>query len=152
MSGLLTPCSRDGCTGQLASWRKACPLCGTPVPPPPPPKRRRGQPEAVLSQKIQAYLTLAGYHVTTTEQGYRRSPGGTRMTPGIPDLYIRGHGFREWVELKTTKGRLRASQKEWADIEAANGGRVLVWRTLTDAQEWHEANMGGLHALKRLAG
>ena len=48
--------------------------------------------EAKVSLEIQKFLKTIGCAVYSTEQGFRRDKGGTRQTPGIPDLIVIGIG------------------------------------------------------------
>ena len=69
--------------------------------------------EAAVSLEIQKFLKTIGCGVYSTEQGFRRDKGGTRQTPGIPDLLVFGIGpvlpFL-FIEVKGPKGKLRPSQ------------------------------------------
>ena len=70
--------------------------------------------EAAVSLEIQGFLKgVLDYAVYSTEQGYRRERGGTRQTPGIPDLMVFGSGPELpffFIEVKGPKGKLRDSQ------------------------------------------
>ena len=44
--------------------------------------------ERALQQHIKRLFALAGCEVYDTSQGYRKEPGGTRMTPGLADLLV----------------------------------------------------------------
>jgi len=70
--------------------------------------------EAAVSLEIQGFLKgVLDYAVYSTEQGYRRERGGTRQTPGIPDLMVFGSGPELpffFIEVKGPKGKLRPSQ------------------------------------------
>lgn len=64
--------------------------------------------ERDLQRQIVRLFALAGCVVYDTSQGYRPQPGGTRMTPGLPDLLVflpvvdgTGIGF---FEVKTPDG------------------------------------------------
>lgn len=62
------------------------------------PKRK----ETEVQRSIVRLLTGLGWVVYSTSQGYRKEAGGTRMTPGIPDLWC-FHPQRKltlWVEVK----------------------------------------------------
>ena len=58
--------------------------------------------EAAHQRLIVALLRLLGWSVYSLSQGYRKEKGGTRMTPGIPDLYAfhRHKRLTLWVEVK----------------------------------------------------
>jgi len=69
--------------------------------------------EAAVSLEIQKFLKTIGCGVYSTEQGFRRDRGGTRQTPGIPDLLVFGIGPELpflFIEVKGPKGKLRPSQ------------------------------------------
>ena len=44
--------------------------------------------ERALSAQIQRLFALADCMVYSSEQGYRKEPGGTRSTPGQADLLV----------------------------------------------------------------
>ena len=92
--------------------------------------------ESAISREIQALLKTLGFAVWSTEQGYRRERGGTRQTPGIPDLYVMGHGRAFWVEVKTPKGKLRDSQELFAHECGENGVEWYIFRSADEAWEW----------------
>jgi hypothetical protein len=81
-------------------------------------------------------MRAIGFAVWSTEQGYRRDRGGTRQTPGIPDLIVIGHQRVLFVEVKTEKGKLRWSQEQFRDLCEANGVEWQLWRSVTDAWDW----------------
>lgn len=91
-----------------------------------------------ISTAIQTVLELHGFDVWSLEQGYRRSRGGTRQTPGIADLFVVGHRYHTWVELKSATGSLRESQERFRDICQANGVPWALWRHEADAIAWAE--------------
>ena len=70
--------------------------------------------EAAVSRAIREFLQLVGCSaIYSTEQGYRHERGGTRQTPGIPDLICFGSGPELpffFIEVKGPKGKLRDSQ------------------------------------------
>ena len=69
--------------------------------------------EAAVSLEIQKFLKTIGCGVYSTEQGFRRDRGGTRQTPGIPDLLVFGIGPELpflFIEVMCPKGKLRPSQ------------------------------------------
>ena len=94
--------------------------------------------ESQISKEIKDFLKSLGMAVYSTEQGFRRDRGGTRQTPGIPNLLCFGHGFFFFVEVKTPKGKLRDSQvafqKECDSCDPAVS--YLVWRDVRDAFDW----------------
>ena len=92
--------------------------------------------EAQISREIQDFLKMLGFWVWSTEQGFRKERGGTRQTPGIPDLIVMGHGRHFYVEVKNEKGKLRESQKNFQECCEQNGVEYVVWRSPTDAFDW----------------
>ena len=72
------------------------------------------KPEERISKDVQTLLRdTVGCYVASLEQGYRKERGGTRITPGIPDLWVchPPTGIWTWAELKTPKGRLTTHQE-----------------------------------------
>ncbi len=61
--------------------------------------------EKNVERDVTRLLELHGFTVYRLSQGYRAEPGGTRMTPGVPDLYA-VHNVKGalWVEVKTPAG------------------------------------------------
>lgn len=94
------------------------------------------KPEALLSKDIRELLTSIGFACFSTEQGYRKDKGGTRTTPGIPDLIICGHGRTLFVELKVGKAKLTLYQVYFQSKWTEAGGTSLVWRSVDDAWNW----------------
>jgi hypothetical protein len=70
--------------------------------------------EAKVSLEIRKFLKLIGCAVYSTEQGYRHDKGGTRQTPGIPDLLVFNTTGSAvpffFIEVKGPRGKLRESQ------------------------------------------
>ncbi len=67
--------------------------------------------EAQISREIIKFLRdTMGMAVWSTEQGFRKERGGTRISPGVPDLIVMGKGVWAFVEVKTPKGKMRESQ------------------------------------------
>lgn len=62
----------------------------------------RKQTEAEVQRDIIRLLVGLGWIVYSLSQGYRKEKGGTRMTPGLPDLYAfhPGKKLTLWVEVK----------------------------------------------------
>ena len=94
------------------------------------------KPEAKISRDIRDVLTQVGFSVWSSEQGYRKERGGTRTSPGIPDLIIAGHGRTLFVEVKVPKGKLTLRQEHFRMHWNDNGGTSLVWRSANDAFDW----------------
>lgn len=57
-------------------------------------------------------LGSLGWRVYSLSQGYRKEKGGTRMTPGIPDLYALhpSKGLTLWIEVKPPKEAARLAK------------------------------------------
>jgi len=92
--------------------------------------------EAKISREIQTFLRTLGFAVYSTEQGYRKDRGGTRQTPGIPDLIVIGHGRFLFAEVKAPGGKLRASQKEFCVECERNGVPWALWYDVRDTWDW----------------
>ena len=92
--------------------------------------------ESQISREIVGFMRDLGFAVWSTEQGYRKERGGTRQTPGIPDLIVMGHGLFTFVEVKTPKGKLRDSQNDFAAECGRNHVTYLLWRDVRDAWDW----------------
>ena len=62
----------------------------------------RKQTEADVQRDIVRLLVSTGWTVYSLSQGYRKEKGGTRQTPGIPDLYAfhQAKQLTLWVEVK----------------------------------------------------
>lgn len=69
--------------------------------------------ESETQRALVALFMACGGIPYSTSQGYREDPGGTRCSPGIPDLYVfvprRNLGF--WWEVKRPSGK-----RTWAQI------------------------------------
>ena len=61
------------------------------------------RPEEEIRRDVVKALRALGYSVWDTEQGYRKD-GSTRVTAGLPDLFIAGHGRAIAVEMKSLNG------------------------------------------------
>ena len=102
--------------------------------------RKPAKPKPPLEREIQKqivkYLRLKGWQVWQTSQGYRSAPGGTRMTPGLPDLYCLNE-VRQWIlwiEVKRPGGKLRPEQAIFRNLHDQMG-LVLVAYSLDDVRE-----------------
>lgn len=94
------------------------------------------KPEARIQKHIVELMHKLGFAVWDTSQGYRKERGGTRMTAGIPDLIIAGHGHTLFVEVKTPDGHEWVAQEVFRMEWTENGGTSLVWRSDGDAWDW----------------
>ena len=86
--------------------------------------------EAQIQREIVQHLLAWGFTACPTSQGYRSSPGGTRVHPGLPDLWVMGNGLGFWCEVKRAKprGKLRPEQEVFRDQCLANGvGWLVAW-------------------------
>jgi Holliday junction resolvase len=92
--------------------------------------------ESAISREIVTFMKTVGFAVWDSGQGYRSAPGGTRMTPGLADLIIIGHGGVLFVEVKTEKGKLRDSQIVFKKECWDNSVAWQLWRSVTDAFDW----------------
>ena len=117
--------------------------------------------EAQIQREIIKFLRSIGGAVWHTSQGFRRDPGGTRMTPGLPDLvvmfpeawrkhveterpgftklYLAPDGRWTFAEVKTPKGRLSPAQIVFRDESAKAGVPWELWRSVEDAAAWARA-------------
>jgi len=95
-------------------------------------------PEEKVRREVKELLAMVTqFHVWDTEQGYRRGRGGSRVTPGLADLILIGHGRIVFVELKRPKGGVVGeAQKFFGKTVHANGGVYLIWRGKTDTMDW----------------
>ena len=91
------------------------------------------RPEDLVQKHIVDMMRTIGFSVWETPKG---RAGGTRTTPGIPDLIISGHGYHFHVEVKAGKGKESAPQIDFRETCNANGGLSLVWYEDGEAWEW----------------
>lgn len=100
--------------------------------------------EALVSKEIRAFLKLIGCSVYSTEQGYRSERGGTRQTPGIPDLLVFNSRDSQvpffFIEVKGPKGKLRDSQIVFRDECLRTGVPYLVAHDVRDVFDFMESN------------
>lgn len=97
--------------------------------------------ESQISREIRNFVLLTGGLVWSTEQGYRPERGGTRTTPGYPDLLVfyPDHGVWTFVEVKREKGKLNPAQERFRDACLETGAPWQLWRDVTDAFDWAAA-------------
>ena len=93
------------------------------------------RPEEQIKRDVVKALRAMQFQVWDTEQGYRRD-GSTRVTKGLPDLFVAGHGATAAVEMKSLKGKQTPEQQEFEDAWTDNGGTYFVWRSLDEALSW----------------
>ena len=72
--------------------------------------------EKEIQKQIVRFLNLRGWWVYSTSQGYRKERGGTRTTPGLPDLFAMGYQRSLWIEVKRPGGKVRAAQAQFAQL------------------------------------
>ena len=90
--------------------------------------------ERALSQQIQRLFALADCIVYSSEQGYRKEPGGTRSTPGQADLLVFLPPQIQWrqmnqgfFEVKTPMGL--KEHHRLAPLNAPpTAGQMKAWR------------------------
>ena len=103
--------------------------------------------EREIQREIVTFLRTIGCAVYETSQGYRKEPGGTRMTPGIPDLYVVGPHTKAsivgrteapwtWAEVKTPKGQLSPAQEVFRATSKIAHLPWQLWRDVDDAWRW----------------
>jgi hypothetical protein len=92
--------------------------------------------ESAISREIVTFLRSLGFAVWSVEQGFRKERGGTRQTPGIPDLIVIGHGRVCFAEVKRPRAKLRPAQQDFRDECVVNGGEWELWRDVTDSFDW----------------
>lgn len=105
------------------------------------PRRKRERPEALIQASIVAALKRAGFAVYSTSQGYRDAPGGTRCTPGLPDLYAvcPKAGLAIWVEVKVPGGRIRGEQSRFLELHEDGNGNIPsadLWYSLDECHDY----------------
>jgi len=95
--------------------------------------------EREVRHAITETLTTLGYHVTDLEQ---ERP--TRVTEGVPDLWVMGRGRYTWAELKRPSrrdeahGGLSEHQRRWHRTAHEAGAPCTIWYDEHDALAWHE--------------
>lgn len=95
--------------------------------------------EAETQRAIKLALGALGFEVAAdTSQGYR--PGGrrhatTRITKGVPDLYVRHRErrVRGFLEVKGKETRVTLEQRAWIRRERDAGGNAAIVRSVCDA-------------------
>lgn len=79
-------------------------------------------PEQKVSKACRALLGHLGFVTWSTEQGYRKDRGGTRMDTGIPDCCFAGRGVVGWIEFKAGANKPTADQKAFLQTWQDHGG------------------------------
>lgn len=110
------------------------------------------QKEDDLRKNVCAYFEAAGFGVRDLEQGYRPETRGTRVAPGIADVYFTHHELRirGWCELKRWDNEPRPDQLSFAKAELGAGGIYLLVYSVEQVSTWHRAVMArkGPHTWK----
>jgi hypothetical protein len=94
------------------------------------------KPEAMIQRDITNFLKMIGCAVYSTSQGYRKERGGTRTTPGIPDLIVFHPDAWTFAELKTPRGSLSVAQDGFRTACLDSGAPWHLWRSVDDAWAW----------------
>lgn len=96
------------------------------------------KPEAKLSKEVRRFLRLCGCTTYSTEQGFRPQRGGTRCSPGVPDLIVfqPSKGRMAFVELKVGYNKLNRAQAQFQRVALMSGVECHVWRSVDDAKAW----------------
>jgi hypothetical protein len=94
------------------------------------------KPEAMVQRDITQFLKKLGCAVYSTSQGYRKDRGGTRTSPGIPDLIVLHPDAWTFAELKVPKGRLSPAQEGFRTACLDAGAPWECWRSVDDCWEW----------------
>jgi hypothetical protein len=92
--------------------------------------------EADIQKNVKEFLRQIGCAVYDTSQGYRRDPGGTRTSPGIPDLIVIHPEAWTFAELKTHKGKLTVHQEGFRLACEDAGIPWELWRSAADSFDW----------------
>lgn len=74
--------------------------------------------ERDVQRSIVTLFKSCGGHIWETSQGYRKDPGGTRMTPGLSDLIVAFPRYRRvlFFEVKRPGGKRSAAQVLFANV------------------------------------
>jgi hypothetical protein len=119
------------------------------------------RPEDGERARVIGLLTSSGAEVYSLEQGYRAEPGGSRQTPGLPDLWVfwPAAQLAGWFEVKSEKGlkehrrlaqllqppgQSQSSRKNWLHVRVQEqfGAQCrqcgVPWAigTVTEAKAW----------------
>lgn len=96
--------------------------------------------EAEVQLAIRRTAEALGYDVYDLSQGRP-----TRQPAGVPDLYVRGHGRRVWIEVKRPSGgHVSEHQEAFIDGEREHGGEAFVARSEQDFILWHEGRVSAV--------
>ncbi len=94
------------------------------------------RPENEIRRDIVKALRSLNFDIWDTEQNRP-----TRVTAGLPDLFIAGRGAAVAVEMKTLKGTQSQAQADFERAWTTNGGVYFIWRSLDEALCWAKGLM-----------
>jgi hypothetical protein len=98
--------------------------------------------EREIQKGIIQYLRAGGWTVWNLSQGYRGAPGGTRQSPGLPDLYAVHPTYgAAWLEIKRGQlGRMSPAQQAFATAHHREPSPpVFVMRSLEEVRSvWRD--------------
>ena len=92
-----------------------------------------------MERDVVAFFRQIGCAVYKLSQGYRKERGGTRQTPGIPDLYVMHPdipGGSLWIEVKAERGKPSPAQLAFADECIACGVSYLLAKSVDEAWQY----------------
>jgi hypothetical protein len=89
-------------------------------------------------RKIDRLFESLGGIVCKLDQGYRKDPGGTRQTPGIPDrwVFFPRRSLSCWFEVKSPKG-YRDHRALLANLQPKFKSSSARWKKWLHAQRQH---------------
>ena len=94
--------------------------------------------ERDIQRAIKDWLTVQGYKVYRINNGAVFNPKRKcyvfHGTPGVPDLWVVGHGIAAWVEVKSDKGRQSPDQKAFQDSLVGTRVSYILARSIDDVQ------------------
>lgn len=79
--------------------------------------------EATLQTRVERLARELGWIAYHTHDS-------RRSQPGFPDLVLVRRGRIVWRELKTSRGKTSAAQREWLDALARANANVGIWRPI----------------------
>lgn len=86
--------------------------------------------ESERQTAVRKLLKGMGFSCWSTSQTRR-----SRVTPGVPDLFVAGWGVTAWIEMKATRKQSPA-QIEFQETVEANGGIYVLAYSEQDVAEW----------------
>ena len=94
------------------------------------------KPEEKVSRAVQNLIAVVGGMVWNTEQGYRKERGGSRCTPGLPDMLVFVGGHFTFVELKAGRNKPNPAQLRFRDECWRAGISWQLWYSVFDCKSW----------------